>query len=239
MDKLDKARDVDANRCIIPSKLKTFVSGAVNRNLEEAHEGGKSLRDRMFTVTEGQINRRFKVLPDDFNPGDIIKYLENCDVKVVPKPTVSAREGDGIAFAIKAIKPEKRKEMVQVQAAMSAGERAEHILEDLVGLIEGCTPEGGEADSDTTRVCVLKSLPELKVEGCGVKTVLFSDGSCGPCADAKDILTAGGIPFEVVDTRSERGVVLQKKVEGEHVPQLLLLDCNDDFVAELEIPGRE
>jgi len=110
------------------------------------------------------------------------------------------------------------------------------MLDAVVARMVECIGDG-DPNSDDARVCLLSNLPE--VDGCTPKAVLLADSSCGGCSDAQEALDREGTPYDRVDTFSARGIGLVRQVEKKLVPQLLLVDCADRILMELELPGGD
>ncbi len=96
---MKKYRDTDENHCPIQPIFIKWARRKIRQNIDQASQEGKSLRDRLFVLSESQVNQRFK-LRESFEPGDIIKDLNRCGMTVIEKNLESPPE-DGKLFAVR------------------------------------------------------------------------------------------------------------------------------------------
>lgn len=69
--------------CPNPAVFSKWWRNRANQNAEELSEAGKAIRAVNYTVSEEQINRRFKVAPSNFKPGQVLTKLQECGIPCV------------------------------------------------------------------------------------------------------------------------------------------------------------
>ena len=88
--------------CPEPQGFVKWYRRKVTSNLDALAEAGKSLRVFGFGVTEEQVNRRFKLVEGDWQPGDILAKLAQCGIGAIDKAVPAAgQEANGLTIAIK------------------------------------------------------------------------------------------------------------------------------------------
>jgi hypothetical protein len=69
--------------CPNPAVFTKWWRNRANRNAEELSDAGKPIRAVNYTVSEEEINRRFKVAPSNFKPGQVLTKLQECGIPCV------------------------------------------------------------------------------------------------------------------------------------------------------------
>ena len=69
--------------CPNPAEFSKWWRNRANRNAEELSDAGKAMRAVNYTVTEEQVNSRFKLVPNDFKPGAVLAKLQACAIPCV------------------------------------------------------------------------------------------------------------------------------------------------------------
>lgn len=88
--------------CPEPQGFVKWYRRKVTSNLDALAESGKSLRVFGFGVTEEQVNRRFKLVAGDWEPGDILAKLTKCGISAIDKAVpATGQEANGLTIAIK------------------------------------------------------------------------------------------------------------------------------------------
>ena len=68
------------SNCPNPQEFTKWWRNRANHNADELSESGKPMRSYNFTVTEEQVNGRFRVLPARFKPGQVLAKLQACGI---------------------------------------------------------------------------------------------------------------------------------------------------------------
>lgn len=66
--------------CPNPQEFVKWWRNRANHNADELSDAGKPMRAYNFTVTEEQVNSRFKLLPASFKPGQLLAKLQDCGI---------------------------------------------------------------------------------------------------------------------------------------------------------------
>ena len=66
--------------CPIPREFVRWWRNRANQNAEALSEAGKALRSHNFSVTEEQVNARFKLRPRSFKAGEVLAKLQECSI---------------------------------------------------------------------------------------------------------------------------------------------------------------
>ena len=69
--------------CPNPAAFSKWWRNRANRNAEDLADAGKAMRAVNYTVTEEQANSRFKLVPNDFKPGQVLRKLQECGIPCV------------------------------------------------------------------------------------------------------------------------------------------------------------
>jgi len=81
--------------CPEPKAFSKWYRGRVSRNIDELIDKGKSVRVFGFSVSEEQINNKFRLLKSP-KPGEVLAKLQECGFPAVNK----AKPGEDILIAI-------------------------------------------------------------------------------------------------------------------------------------------
>ena len=66
--------------CPNPQEFSRWWRNRANRNADDLSEAGKPMRSHNYSVTEEQVNSRFKLLPKTFEPGQVLAQLHECGI---------------------------------------------------------------------------------------------------------------------------------------------------------------
>ena len=66
--------------CPNPQEFARWWRNRASRNAEKLSEAGKPLRAYNYTVSEDEINTRFKLLPRGFKAGEVLAKLQACEI---------------------------------------------------------------------------------------------------------------------------------------------------------------
>ncbi len=107
------------------------------------------------------------------------------------------------------------------------------LFDKLVDVIAGCSKDVDVTD-DSVRTCTLNNLPTIG--DCTPEAILLVQEGCKHCENAEQSLNAEGTKYTPIDISSERGLQLAQEGQFNSVPHLLLVDCANSLLAELEVP---
>ena len=65
--------------CPNPQEFTKWWRNRANRNADELSDAGKPMRSYNFTVTEEQVNSRFKLVANP-KPGEVLAKLQDCGI---------------------------------------------------------------------------------------------------------------------------------------------------------------
>lgn len=66
--------------CPNPKEFVKWWRSRASRNADALSDAGKALRADNYTVSEEQVNSRFKLLPSSFEPGTVLAKLHACAI---------------------------------------------------------------------------------------------------------------------------------------------------------------
>ena len=66
--------------CPNPAAFSKWWRNRANRNAEDLADAGRALRASNYTVTEQQVNSRFKVVSGNPKPGEVLAKLQDCGI---------------------------------------------------------------------------------------------------------------------------------------------------------------
>lgn len=85
-------------QCVPRPVFSKWFKAQIARNIDHTVSDGKSIRDRLFTVTEKQVNDRFKLVGKTFEPGQVAAHLEECGLTIIRQ---GEAEDGGLIFAVR------------------------------------------------------------------------------------------------------------------------------------------
>ena len=89
----------DARGCPIGSEFVRWFRNQVSKDTEELDASGKSRRGAAFTVSERQVNTRFKLMKDP-KRGEVLRHLQDCGFKLKERADIESTDDEGAMFTM-------------------------------------------------------------------------------------------------------------------------------------------
>ncbi len=247
---MPKKSSKDAQGCPVPQTFDLWARRKIGDSLMQGHQD-KTQRDWAGYITEEAANKRFHLV-GTVTPGAVLDKLQACGLPIETAPAAIPRPpGEGELFRLRKIRKETPVmtttdihvhpvPVVTVSApeptplpAPAPSADFEESLAQVEAALVACWTDPNMTDQEA-RACTINHLPEDS--RCAVHAVLLTQEGCPFCANAVNALTAEGVKFETLDVAAGRGLDIAERAGVDEVPHLLLVNCTDEIMAELDLP---